>query len=204
MAHTIDTIKNRTSANNFDSSATLSDKQIQELVAITQEIPTSFNMQNWRIIAVRTPEKKEQLKAAAYGQAKVGDAAVTFVIVGITDGYKELSRLWQPLVDAGGIDDNSRNGLVNMANGMYADNPQNQRDEAIRSASMAAMTLMLTAQEKGLASGPMIGYDPAQVSQVVGLGENEIPAMLIAVGPAAEGNWPRKPRRALDEQLEII
>ena len=64
-----------------------------------------------------------------------------------------------------------------MANGLYEGKDQFQRDEAIRSASLASMTLMLAA--------------------------NEVPVMLIAVGRAAAGNWPRKVRRSIDEVLSI-
>lgn len=91
-----------------------------------------------------------------------------------------------------------------MANNFYADNAAAQRDEAIRSASLAAMTVMLAATAKGLSSGPMIGFDPIMVAKLAGLGENEIPVLLLAVGRPAEGNWPRKPRRALSEQLTIL
>ena len=91
-----------------------------------------------------------------------------------------------------------------MANGMYAENTQLQHDEAIRSASMVAMTLMLAAQDKGLVSGAMIGFDPAGVAKEAGLGANELPVMLVSVGRAAPGNWPRKPRRAVSEQLKIV
>ena len=38
-------------------------------------------------------EIEEALKGAAYGQQKVADAAVTFVVAGIKDGYKEIARL---------------------------------------------------------------------------------------------------------------
>ena len=82
-----------------------------------------------------------------------------------------------------------------MANGLYEDKQQFQRDEAIRSAAMAAMTLMYAAQGKGLVSGAMIGFDPVAVSVECKLGNDEIPVMLLVVGHPAPGNWPRKVRR---------
>jgi nitroreductase len=50
----------------------------------------------------------------------------------------------------------------------------------------------------------MSGFVPDQVSTVAGLGANEVPVMLIAVGHAAPGNWPRKPRRPVSEQVKIV
>eukprot|EP01037_Dinobryon_pediforme_P017848 gene17847-18077_t len=198
------TIKARTSANNFDTANVISHEEINELVSLAQETPTSFNMQNYRIIAVTGKEAKSRLKAVAYNQPKVGDAAVTFVVVGKLRGHEDLARLVKPLLDAGAIDQAAFDGWVGMCTGMYAGNEQLQRDEAIRSASLVSMTLMLAAQAKGYVSGAMIGFDPAGVSKELGLTDLEIPVMLIAVGKPAAGNWPRKPRRVLSEVLEIV
>ena len=204
MNDTITTIKARTSANNFDASSVISHEDINELVSLVQETPTSFNMQNYRLIAVTGADAKARLKAVAYNQPKVGDAAVTFVVVGKLRGHEDLARLIKPLLDAGAIDQAAFDGWVVMCTGMYANNEQLQRDEAIRSASLAAMTLMYAAQAKGFVSGAMIGFDPAGVAKELGLSEQEIPVMLIAVGKPAAGNWPRKPRRAISEVLEIV
>jgi nitroreductase len=45
----------------------LSDDQIRELVRIGTTAPTSFHLQNWRFIAVRSPEAKARLRPIAAG-----------------------------------------------------------------------------------------------------------------------------------------
>jgi nitroreductase len=52
----IECILSRSAAKYYDPAATLSDEQIHELVRIGTSAPTSFHLQNWRFIAVRTPE----------------------------------------------------------------------------------------------------------------------------------------------------
>jgi len=199
----IDAILQRTSANNFDPTHVMSREDITELVSLATESPSSFNMQNWRFIAVTSPEAKQRLKAAAFNQPKVGDAAVTFVVVGEVGGHQHLPRLIKPMLDAGAINQAAYDGWIGMANGLYEGKDQFQRDEAIRSASLASMTLMLAATGKGYVSGAMIGFDPAAVSAECGLAANEVPVMLIAVGRPAAGNWPRKVRRSIDEVLSL-
>lgn len=203
MTTVIDAIRARTSANNFDPTHVMGREEISELVALATESPSSFNMQNWRFIAVSSPEAKQRLKATAFHQPKVADAAVTFVVVGEVGGHRHLPRLIKPMLDAGAIDQAAYDGWINMANGLYEGRDQFQRDEAIRSASLAGMTLMLAATGKDLVSCAMIGFDPSAVAAEVGLAANEVPVMLIAVGRAAPGNWPRKVRRSLDEVLSI-
>ncbi len=50
----IETILNRSAAKYYDTTAVLSDDQIRDLVQIGTTAPTSFHLQNWRFIAVRT------------------------------------------------------------------------------------------------------------------------------------------------------
>jgi nitroreductase len=50
----IECILSRSAAKYYDPAATLSDDQIRELVRIGTTAPTSFHLQNWRFIAVRT------------------------------------------------------------------------------------------------------------------------------------------------------
>ena len=40
----------------------------------------------------------------------------------------------------------------------------------------------------------MIGFDFDAVSREFGLADNEVPVMLLSVGPERQGNWPQKPR----------
>jgi nitroreductase len=88
------------------------------------------------------------------------------------------------------------------ARAQYAD-PRTARDEAVRSASLGAATLIYAAEALGLVSGPMVGFDADGVATEFGLGPDEVPVMLVAVGRAAPGNWPQKPRRPLTEVLQI-
>ena len=66
----------------YDAAATLSDDQIRELVRIGTTAPTSFHLQNWRFIAVRTPEAKARLRPIAWNQPAITEAAVTFIVCG--------------------------------------------------------------------------------------------------------------------------
>jgi nitroreductase len=196
-------IESRASVNHFDANRPLSDAQITELVRLATLAPSAYNFQNWKFIAVRAPAAKERLKAVAYRQQKVADAAVTFIICGTLAAHEGLARSLQPSVDAGILPRPVAENWVAMANGAHPGNPQLQRDEAVRSASLAAMTLMLAAQGMGLVSCPMSGFDAAGVAREFNLGENDVPVMLVPVGYAAQDNWPPKRRKPVQEVLEL-
>ena len=203
MTAVANAIKARVSANNFDTTHVMTQSEISDLLALAGEAPTSFNQQNWRAIAVTSAEGKAKLMGLAWGQAKVGAAAVTFIMVGKSTGYKDLPQMFKSTVEAGHMPQETLDGMVGMAEGMYGSNPTLQRDEAVRGASLAGMTLMLAAQEKGLATGPMIGFDAGGVAAAFGLSADEVPAMLITCGKPAAGNWPRKARRPVSEVVSF-
>ena len=198
---TLETIKHRISANNFDPSKTLAEAEIRELISYAIEAPSSFNIQHWRFIAVTKPEEKARLKAVAYNQPKVADAAVTFIVLGDLQAHERLPEIYAPLVVSGAMKQEAVDRIIGMANGFYSNNPQSARDEAVRGASLGAMTLMLAAEAKGLVSGPMIGFDPEGVKQAFNISDRYVPVMLLAVGYPAPGNHPRKPRLSVDEVL---
>lgn len=203
MSSALEILKKRTSANNFNNSKQMSESDIRELISYACEAPSSFNIQHWRFVAVTEKDVKEKLKAVAFGQQKISDAAVTFAVLGDLKGIDKLSEAISPMLKSGAIDQKAYDGWLGMASGMYKDNPQLVRDEAIRSASLAGMNLMIAAQAKGLVSGAMVGFDSEGVKKVLGISDRYVPVMLIAVGPEAPGNWPRKPRFSVDQVLSL-
>lgn len=204
MSDIANIIKSRISANSYDTERSLSDQQVTELIELATHAPSAFNLQNWKFLAVRSAEAKARLLPLAWGQQKIVDAAVTFIVCGTLNPHETLPSALKPTLDVGIIDQAIYDMWVGAAEGMYKENPQLQRDEAIRSGSLAAMTLMLAAKGQGLVSTPMIGFDQSAVAREFGLSDLEIPVMLITVGYPGATNWPQKPRKAVNDVLQFV
>lgn len=199
-----DYLENRSTTGKFDPTKDVSKHTISELVRLATYSPSAFNMQNWRFIAVRSDSQKAKLCEAAYGQQQVKDASVTYIVCGDLDGYKKLDHTLQPSVSEGIISEEIKNLWVGMVTGSHQDNSQLRRDEAIRSASLATMSLMFAANELGLATGVVGGFDPDAVKAEFKLSQSVVPVMLVTVGYRAEGNWTQKLRKPLQEVLEVV
>ncbi|MTW11964.1 nitroreductase family protein [Pseudoduganella eburnea] len=195
-----DLIESRVSANYFDPVAPVSDAQVAELVRLATLAPSAYNVQNWQFVAVRSQEAREKLRELSFGQQKVVDAPVIFIISGTLRAQDQVAAALKPAVDKGILIQPVVDSWIRMAQSMDGDE-RAQRDEALRSASLAAMTMILAAEGMGLSSCAMTGFDAEAVHAAFGLGANEVPVMLVAVGHAAKGNWPQKPRRPLDAVL---
>jgi nitroreductase len=190
--------------NLFDPNVRLPDSDITELVRLGTLAPTSFNFQNWRFIAVRTPEAQARLRKISWDQAKITDSAVTFIVVGHAPDFVALADRLTPAVTEGFFPADMIPAWQGAAKSLYHEQPQRGRDEAVRTATFGAMTLIHAAQAKGWGTAPIIGFDADAVAREFNLRDGEIPVLLLAVGAALPANWPRKPRRPVAEVLDLV
>lgn len=200
----IDCILSRSAAKYYDPAATLSDDQIRDLVRIATTAPTSFHLQNWRFIAVRTPEAKARLRPIAWNQPPITEAAVTFIVCGQLADSSVIPDRLAPVVEAGIMPAKMVPDWEVPARDLYFEQPQRQRDEAVRSAAIGATAMIYAARSLGLGSTPMIGFDAEVVHREFALAEDEVPVMLLSVGAERPGNWAQKPRRPVTEVLDLV
>jgi nitroreductase len=200
----IDCILSRSATKYYDPAATLSDDQIRELVQIGTKAPTSFHLQNWRFIAVRSPEAKARLSPIAQSQPQVTEAAVTFIVIGQLVEASVIPERLAPVVEAGIMPAAMVAGSEIAARDMYMEYPQRRRDEAVRTATFGAAAMIYVATSWGLGSTPMIGFNAEAVHREFGLGPDEVPVMLLAIGAERAGNWLQKPTRPVTEVLDFI
>jgi nitroreductase len=200
----IESLVSRSSTSLYDPAFTLTDEQIRELVRIATTAPTSFHLQNWRFIAVRTPEAKARLRPIAWDQPKVTAAAVTFIICGQLPDHRIIPKRLAPVVEAGIMPAEMVPEWESNTRRLYFGSPERQRDEAVRTGAIGATALIYAANALGLGSTPIIGFEAEAVAREFALAEDEVPVMLVSVGAKLPQNWPQKPRRPVADVLEFV
>jgi len=202
MSDFLKVLNERTSAEHFDSAIPISVQEIKELISEACQAPSAFNIQHWRFIAVTDERISERLKGTtiAPNQERVASAPLIVLILGDLSGHKRLEGILDETVHAGLLSREVAEVWLTMANGMYGSDPRLARDEAIRSGSLAAMTLMLAAGNRGYVTCP-IGFNPIQVMEILGIGDHYVPVMMVAVGRPASGNNARRPRLPVEHVL---
>ena len=191
---TFEAINTRRAIKKFDSTYKMSPEQVNSLMELTILSPTSYNQQNWRFITVTDQLIKEQISKAARGQAQPSDGSLVIILCGNMNAWKEEPlRYWKNSTI-------EKQELVkNSLNKKYADSPQNQRDEAMRSCGFAGQTIMLAARQMGLDSCPMVGFEYDELAKIINLPENHLIVLMIVVGKAAEPANPRGGQLSLDK-----
>lgn len=192
-----ETVQQRRSIKSYQPDKSISDAELKGLMEEVVLSPSSFNLQHWIFITVRDTGLREKIKEAAWGQEQVGTCSVLLIICGKLNAHQDAPEIYQ------GADQGIQDKVLPLIKGFYDNKEQLQRDEAIRSASLASMTLMLAAQNRGWSTVPMIGFDPEAVSKLANLKPNYIPVMLMAIGFRKEDPRPRDYRRPIEEVVRI-
>lgn len=193
---TVSAIEARRSVKHYDPEFVMPEADIEKLLDLAILSPTSFNMQNWRFVVVRDKEQRQKIREAAWNQAQVTDASLLLVLCAdLKAGEKDPARYWK------NAPENVRDYLVPMIVKFYKDQPQLQRDEAMRSTGIASQTLMLAAKAMGYDSCPMVGYDPQKVAEIINLPDDHVISMLLVIGKAAK---PAQERGGFIDRSEIV
>ena len=178
----------------FDPEHRMTDAEIDRLMELAMLAPTAFNLQNWRFVLVTDPELRQRIKAAAWDQAQVTDASILVILTADLKAWEKApQRYWRlavkPLQDF----------MVPAIDQYYRGREQVQRDEAMRSCGIAAMSLMLAAKEMGYDSGPMDGFDFDAVGKLISLPQDHVIAMFVVIGKGIKEPWPRGGQLPLGE-----
>jgi len=187
-------IQERRSVKAYDPQHKMTEAEIQQLLSLAMLSPTAFNIQNWRFVVVTDPALRKEIRKVSWDQAQVEDASILIVLTADLKAWEKApERYWQnapkPVQDF----------LVPAIGQYYNGNELVQRDEAMRSCGMAAMTIMLAAKEMGYDTCPMDGFDFDAVAKLLNLPDDHTPVMFVVVGKALKPAQPRGGQLAMNE-----
>jgi len=187
-------IESRRSVKHFDPDHVMTEAEITELMSYAILSPTAFNIQHWRFVNVQDIDKRQQIQEASWGQEQVTKASLLLVLCADLNAWeKQPERYWQHAPKE------VQGFLLPAIENYYTNHHQAQRDECIRSTSIAAMNIMLMAKDMGYDSCPMDGFDFDAVARIINLPHDHIITMMITVGKKKEDARPRSGQLALDE-----
>lgn len=167
----------------------ISPELLKQLVELTVAAPSSYNIQDWRIILVQDNEQKAALSAAAWNQKQIVEAPVTFVFAAdATAGEQDLTPIYEQGLATGAWTEGTVNYFKTAIPQHQAGLGEKRREYAIKDAVIAATHLVLAAESLGLSTCFMNGWIEEKVKEVIGAADNPdiAIALLVPVGYAAE------------------
>jgi nitroreductase len=203
----IEAIKRRRSVNFFEAGKELTDGKIKELLELANLSPSSFNLQPWEVVVVRTPERKKALRKCAYDQPKTEEASAVLIMIANPKAVEEnIDRVLDSWQELGYTKSEVRATYVGMAGNLYSsEDSLTRKFFAVKNTALYAMNIMLAAQGLGLETHPMDGFDEEAIKKEFHIPPEKIIPMLIAVGSLRQGMTllPRAFRRNISEFVKF-
>ncbi|AFY42048.1 nitroreductase [Nostoc sp. PCC 7107] len=162
---------------------------LKQLVELTVAAPSSFNIQDWRIILVQDEGQKAALAAASWNQKQIIEAPVTFVFAADSSaGEQDLTPILDQGLQTGAWNEGTVNYFRNSIPQFQAGLGDKRREYAIKDAIIASTHLVLAAESLGLSTCFMNGWIEDKVKEVIGATDdpNLAIAVIVPVGYAAE------------------
>jgi nitroreductase len=184
--NTFDAIRQRRAIKEFDANHRMTPQELDQLVDLAMQAPSSFNIQHWRLVNVTDPALRMKIREAAWGQAQVTDASLLFVVTAdIKAWQKNPARYFKNAPKP------AQDMLIPMIGPFYEGNEQLQRDEAMRSVGIFMQTIMIAAKAMDYDSCPMIGFDPVRVGELIKLPPDHVIGAIVTIGKATKPAWPK-------------
>jgi nitroreductase / dihydropteridine reductase len=163
----------------------------QPIIRAITNAPSSFGLQPYKVIAVRNPDLKSELRAAAYNQAQVTECDTLFVFCAHTN-VESRAEQYLRLNDA--------EDMRGMLMGFISYLPD-KTAWAARQAYIALGFGLAACAELQIPSCPMEGFNRAEFQRILGLPDTLVPCVLLAVGSRADGESVRERFRFPEEDL---
>ncbi len=170
------TILQRRSITFFDKTKEIEDDLLIKIIELASLAPSSYNLQPWEVIIVKSKENKKKLKEICFNQEKIEDASANIVVIA---NYKRainnIERVLQDFKSKGYVININKNIIENF----YVNNAKMR---AVRDTSLFAMNLMIIARFFNLETHPIEGFNEKLLRDFLNIEDyKEIP-LIIAIG----------------------
>lgn len=184
-------MKERYAAKQFNSES-ISNEQLAQLKEYITLAPSSFGLQPFRVKIIDNQDTKQELQAAAYNQPQVTSCSHLLVFCADKNTTKRLDQFKELLANHN-VEAEKISKMADMIGGFLGslDDTQTERWSA-EQAHIALAYALLGAQEIGLDSCPMGGFDAAAFSRILQLPENLTPVVLLPVGFSTDQPRPKQ------------
>jgi nitroreductase len=162
---------------------------LQTILELAAQAPSGYNIQPWRFIVVRDQANRQRLQKAAMDQAKVGEAPVVVIALGMKEESKRV--IGEVLLEG------ARRGIGNPENVPAIAAQAKQFLDAFpmnvwvnRHTMIAFTTMMFVAEAYGFDTAPMEGFDPESVKREFNIPNEAEVVALLAIGRMHEPDKP--------------
>jgi nitroreductase len=175
----------RYATKSFDTEKKLSEGQVNSILESVKLSASSFGLQPWRIIVVKSEDLRLKIKDASWGQTQTTDASHLLIIAKVSNVDEAYVDKFINIVSATReIDVSDLEGYSQMMKGSIKAKREKGGVEAVkewsaRQAYIALGTLLTTCAIDKIDACPMEGFDSKKIDEILGLTELGLESVLM-------------------------
>ena len=189
----------------FDPTRQIPADDFQQILEFGRLSPSSFGMEHWHFVVVQTPELREQLREACWGQPQITESSHVVVILAKTAAVEPYSEYVQRLF--------GRRGLPTEAEQAYLARYAAHNDSEIKpylntfawsskQCYIALANMMTGAASMGIDSCPIEGFSKPGVEELLAVDTSQYGAAVVVTFGYRAGEQPAKLRQPLADLVE--
>ncbi|GGB81695.1 NAD(P)H-dependent oxidoreductase [Marinobacterium zhoushanense] len=153
------------------SNQKLEDDEVENLIEATRKSASSYGLQPYKLIVIKSTAIRRDLLPHSFGQRKVLDCSHLVVLAAYTDiGDHTVDRYIDQLMKVRGVSyDDIAGYACHMKDALSAKTNREKREWAHQQAYIALGTLLTAAAALKIDSCPMTGFNHAAYDEVLGL-----------------------------------
>ena len=167
------------------SSQVIPDHQFETLLEIGRLSPSSFGMEPWRFIVVKSDELKAQLRPLCWNQPQITECSHLLVITTDDAAVKGGTEYVKTMFSRRGLDGEAEAKYLQVYSDYMA--PKESADDGVaswtaRQAYIAAANMMTGAASMKIDSCPIEGFEKEKVEAALALESGHSVALIVAFG----------------------
>lgn len=192
----------------FDQTKAVEEEKLRAILESARLAPSAIGIEPWKFIVIENPEVRAKIQIAGFGQPKITDAPYLVVIAYRTDiGQTLVKERLERTAKIQKQEISELGGLQQILEGHMSKSEAELEKWAKAQAYIPLGMMVETAALLGVDSGPMEGFNPDAVDEILGLKEKHLHATsMIAFGYRGEDAMALRPkvRRDFDEVVEFV
>jgi nitroreductase len=197
----------RAAIKEYNKEALLSDEEVSMLMDAVRMAPSSYGLQPYKLIVVKSTEMRERLKAVSYNQSQVTDASHFVVFASkVNENENDVAEFVQRIIAVRGVTEESLSGYAGMMNGALGHmNDDAKRAWAGKQAYLGLGVLLTAAALAEIDASPMEGFDAGAYDEILDLKKDGYTtAVICALGRRVEGEKYAQMPKVRKSQEEFV
>lgn len=165
----------------FDPAKKLSEAQLSLVLEAGRLAPSSRGLQAWKILVVKNPELRAQLRNASWNQSQITDASHLLVLCAKKDiGEEFVGHYMETIAHERGVAletlDEFRKSILH---GLSAQSEEEKKEWMARQVYIMLGFILSACAENDIDACPMEGFDSKKFDEILGLSREGLESCVI-------------------------